>query len=142
MVILTLVLDDDMKSMQENHQNQLATLSEREQYMLSCLEADIDVALEATRPLHGLIPRRGHIPFVILGGGVEYTKEFRRANLRQSRLTIGHDEPMVMESLRKLFILIRFKRGIRLTELKCNEAYPKEEVDDGFYTYAAALEAQ
>jgi len=136
------VLDDDIKSMHEYLQNQLVTLTVREQYMLSCLEADIDVALEATRPLHGLIPRRGHIPFVILREGVEYTKEFRRANLRQSRLTIGHDEPMVMESLRKLFILIRFKRGIRLTELKCNEAYPKEEVDDGFYTYAAALEAQ
>lgn len=141
MVNLTLVLDDDIKSMHEYLQNQLVTLTVREQYMLSCLEADIDVALEATRPL-GLIPRRGHIPFVILREGVEYTKEFRRANLRQSQLTIIREDTMVMETLTKLIILIRFKRGIRLTGLKCNEAYPKEEIDDGFYTYAAALEAQ
>ena len=120
---------------------QLAMLNEHELHMLECLEGDINVARLALKPLLGLFPRRGHIPFVILREDVKYTKGFQQARIRESKLTIDRKETITLETLEMLTKLVKNKTGVRLDGLECVERCPAQEIDVKYYRYRVALEA-
>ena len=120
---------------------QLPMLDEHELRMLDCLEGDINVARAATKPLLGVIPRRGHIPFVILREDVKYSKAFQQARVRESQLTIDRMETITIETLRKLTSLVQLKTGVRLDGLECIQYCPSHEIDVRCYTYRVDLGA-
>ena len=138
---MTLIRSTGTKSDSERFYEQASALNDHEQRMLTCLDGDIDAALEATRPLLGIFPRRGHIPFVILREDVAYSDGFRKARIRQSRLTIDRNETITLEDLNRLTRLVQLKRGIRLNGLECTEPCPIQAIDAKFYTYRVDLEA-
>jgi len=120
---------------------QLPMLDEHELHMLDCLEGDINVARAATKPLLGVLPRRGHIPFVILREDVKYSKAFQQARVRESKLTIDRKETITFGTLQKLTRLVQLKTGVRLDGLECVERSPAHEIDVRFYTYRVDLGA-
>lgn len=103
--------------------------------MLAELEADVEVAKRATRPFIGLIPRRGHIRFVLLAPRSQLWKKFDSCGFRLSALALD-SEVINEELLRTLLAMLRLKTGIRTSNVaSCTDG------DETYLTYHVDLEA-
>ncbi|MAU34116.1 hypothetical protein CL689_01405 [Candidatus Saccharibacteria bacterium] len=110
-------------------------LQEYELMMLAELETDVAVAKRATRPFMGLIPRRGHLRFVLLAPHSQLWKQFDRCGYRLSALALDCDV-INEELLRKLLFMLRLKTGIRTSNVAT-----QTDGHETYLTYHVDLEA-
>ena len=141
MVNLTLERSLVAKTIPNSVIEELATLDEHQRRMLKCLEGDVDVAKKAVKPAFGIFPRRGHISFVILREDVKYSKDFKQAGVRESKLTIDREETITVETLKMLIRLVKHTKDVRFDELVCFQHYLREGIDAKCYGFRVALEA-